>query len=282
VKRLALLVLRAFFRRFGWDLIHVATHDSTALKRIARLLGDRVRLQLQDAGLELDEQWLSRLDDEIGFWIHYFGTDGAQFSNQDVVRKLSRQRDFAFERLFATRLPGNRLRVLDVGAGPVSVVGTRSSRYAITLVAVDPLAAAYSFITELFAVKPPVTTDFAIAEKLDAKFAPRSFDLVHARNCIDHALDPIRAMGQMASLVAAAGWMVLDHADHEGRHERYDGLHRWDLFVLDGRYWAQTSLGAREAFDHQSLGLSMQVEHYMASGKAYSRVLYRRDPEAPS
>ncbi|HET7892216.1 MAG TPA: methyltransferase domain-containing protein, partial [Candidatus Sulfotelmatobacter sp.] len=62
------------------------------------------------------------------------------------------------------------------------------------------------------------------------------FDLVHARNCIDHSKDPLQAIREMVRAVKPGCCVYLNHWISEGRRNKYSGPHQWNLFHHDGRF----------------------------------------------
>ncbi len=85
---------------------------------------------------------------------------------------------------------------------------------------------------------PPVRTRRCDTERLDELFAPDTFDLVHARNTLDHGYDPVRALEQMATVTVPGGVIVLHHHRDVAALEAYKGLHQWNLRIDGGSYVA--------------------------------------------
>ena len=130
---------------------------------------------------------------------------------------------------------GSVVRVLDVGSGPVSHVGTVSDRWRIEITAVAPLAAEYLELCDEFGLprRNGVVNQAGDAETLTESFAEESFDLVHCRNALDHASDPLLGIHQMVAVCKVGGGCFLAHATNEGEKQRYDSLHQWNLAPLD-------------------------------------------------
>ncbi len=126
------------------------------------------------------------------------------------------------------------LRIIDVGAGPVSKLGIRYPGKSIEVVPVDPLAQQYERLLRRFGVEPPVRTIEAHGEHLLSRFAPASFDIAYAVNAVDHSYDPMRIIQNMLALVRPDGVVLLRHRLNEGEHERYVGLHQWNFDVRGG------------------------------------------------
>ncbi len=132
-------------------------------------------------------------------------------------------------------------RILDVGAGPLTFVGFQSPGRTLEVIAVDPLAPAYDELLARHGVLPVVRTQPGDAERLNGLFAPNSFDIVTARNCIDHSYDPLAALESMLAVCKPGCTVLLQHAVAEAEAQHYAGLHQWNLrdeegdFVLAGK-----------------------------------------------
>jgi len=53
------------------------------------------------------------------------------------------------------------------------------------------------------------------AENLTDTFCPDTFDLVYARNCIDHTYNPERAILQMISVVKRNRYVLMEHKPND-------------------------------------------------------------------
>jgi SAM-dependent methyltransferase len=192
------------------------------------------RLRARRAAGDTAGAWQEALPSEAAFWKDYLRTRGAS---------CRAQKEFAFrfdpaaplQRWAEELLPagGGPLRILDVGAGPATWLGKRCAGRTLEIVPVDPLADAYHRLMAEEGVAAPAPTIACEAEELRERFGASSFDLVFARNSIDHARDAFRALSQMFALVRPGGALLLVHALEEGRREFYAGLHQWD-FVMRG------------------------------------------------
>lgn len=74
------------------------------------------------------------------------------------------------------------------------------------------------------------------AERLADAFGENSFDLVYARNCLDHGYDPMLAIQQMLKVVRVGGVVLFEHGVNEGERQGYQGLHQWNFCVSDDRF----------------------------------------------
>ncbi len=281
VKRLLISSLRGVLRPFKWDVAPAPVLDrernnTAVVQAVARNLAERVRVEFERRGFEASPQWLEGIKHELQFWLAHFATEGIEYGGRAVIDDLLHPHQFQYEGLFEDAPAGSTVSVLDVGAGPLSQVGTVGARLGVELRAVDPLAPAYDAILALFGLAPPVAAEFGLAERLVGQFSEESFDLVHACNALDHAMDPLRCIHQMAALVRPGGWVVLDHADREADHQAFQGLHQWNFEVAGGHYRIEDARGHARVIDHDMMGFTMRFEHYTGSGTQCTRVFYRR------
>jgi SAM-dependent methyltransferase len=185
-------------------------------------------------------QWLAGHAEEIAFWDEWLATHGGQWP-ASFSDRIDPQRPL--QPFFEALLPPDlkHARILDVGAGPLTHVGFQSPQRRLEVVAVDPLAPAYDELLARHGVAPVVRTQPGDAERLTDLFAPNSFDIVTARNCIDHSYDPVAALRAMLAVCKPGSTVLLQHAIHEAETQGYAGLHQWNLldeegdFVLTGR-----------------------------------------------
>lgn len=216
-------------------------HYLRLLKRsLARLLGLRHFL------------WRDALGDEVRFWTRYLSSGGLSWKEEYRDRldaALPLQEDV---RACITPRPGHPVRILDVGAGPLTVLGKVWEGWEIQLSAVDPLARQYAEVLAQQQLKAPVPTEECRAEDLAARFGCGVFDLAYARNCLDHSEDPVQAVEQMVEVVRPGGVVLLEHWPDEGESEDYHGLHQWNFRCENGAFiiWnrtCRTDMGARLA-----------------------------------
>lgn len=192
--------------------------------------GDAARLEAQLAA------WFGGIGHELRFWDAWLASRGLRWP-EDYARRLDPDAALDTRAADVARglaRPGGRVRVLDVGAGPVTGLGYRSDGLAVTVDATDPLAPFYATLLARHGVTPPVATRFAPVEDL-LLFVPEGcYDLVHCRNALDHSLDPLRGIEQMLAAARVGGAVLLRHFADEAVREHYTGLHQWNLALRDG------------------------------------------------
>jgi SAM-dependent methyltransferase len=209
--------------------------------------------------------------DELDFWAYWLDTNGARWSD-DYTRRVAPE-PLIDDPLVTDWLDGleqPEVRIIDVGAGPITKLGVRYPGKGITVVPVDPLAVQYERLLQSRGVEPPVRTIQAHGEHLLRHFRPESFDVAYAVNSLDHSYDPVRIIANMVKLVTSDGVVLLRHARNEGENERYCGLHQWNFDAREGDLvvW-------NHAVDHklsEELEPGAQVEAWIEGDEVLVRV----------
>lgn len=192
----------------------------------ARTIGAR---KIDWAARPPEEAWRAAIDGEVGFWVDYLATKGERYPGTYEVRldpNLPLQPEYV-ELIHAE--DGATVRLLDVGAGPLTFLGRVSDRWTLEITAVDALGAQYARILDDAGVVPPVRTQTCESEKLTDLLPADSFDLVGARNTLDHSYDPVLAISQMVAVAKPGAPLVLKHHRNEAEREHYHGMHQWNF-----------------------------------------------------
>eukprot|EP00929_Paragymnodinium_shiwhaense_P104285 TRINITY_DN68586_c0_g1_i1.p1 TRINITY_DN68586_c0_g1~~TRINITY_DN68586_c0_g1_i1.p1 ORF type:complete len:340 (-),score=76.50 TRINITY_DN68586_c0_g1_i1:661-1680(-) len=170
---------------------------------------------------------------EVEFWRNLFkkGEMDKQLS-PDFGLQAEVQQVLSLNATFLTECFGEevlRVDLLDVGSGPLSVMGRRWSNCPaadVHIVQVDPLADYYRDLLVELGHTPP-TLLAANGEKLP--FGDGEFQLVFSRNAIDHTSDPVKSILEMIRVARTC--VVLAHQRNEGFHGNYAGWHFWNFDV---------------------------------------------------
>lgn len=169
------------------------------------------------------------------FWWRWIRTRGLEWP-AEYAQRLDSARPLASHLVpFVEGLP-SPVRVLDVGAGPVTAIGYRLDGKSLEITAVDVLAPQYDQMLRKHGIDPPIRTRYAEGERLSEQFADDSFDLVYAQNSLDHMRDPMETIRQMVRIAKPGAHVVLVHAVDEAESQRYIGLHQWNLSEREGRF----------------------------------------------
>lgn len=185
---------------------------------------------------QVREIWAESLPVETDFWKRWFETKGLQWP-QEYARRVDPALEFQQHlRRFLNTPEGGTARILDVGSGPLTLLGKVWPGRTVELVPVDPLAEHYDKVMAEVGVTPLVRARLGHGERLLDLFPPSSFDLAYAANCLDHSYNPIVCLRQMLAVVKPGCWVVTEHLPNEGQAENYHGLHQWNFTVENGRF----------------------------------------------
>ncbi|WP_027180103.1 class I SAM-dependent methyltransferase [Maridesulfovibrio bastinii] len=174
------------------------------------------------------ELWLKNLPEEANYWYGVIsGFPNKQKQAESFRKKASGELPFPTV-LRPFLIKNSETSILDVGAGPHTVIGLAGLKEKIKIVAIDPLADVYNEILSAFNIVPAIMTQQGIAEELDLDNLGQ-FDLVYSRNAIDHSYNPIKAIENMLLATKKTGTLFIEGAVNEGKRQNYHGLHQWNF-----------------------------------------------------
>jgi SAM-dependent methyltransferase len=125
------------------------------------------------------------------------------------------------------------IQALDIGCGPLTVLGNIWSGGRLEVTGIDPLAYRYSELLLGLGIERPFASLSGYAEELDQHFPEERFDLVFSHNALDHCRDPAAVIRQALRVCRSGGALHFVVFPNEGEHARYSGLHQWN-FDLHG------------------------------------------------
>ena len=170
---------------------------------------------------------------ELLFWDRWLGKRRSDPALAELLRE-DRPVPQGLQR-FVERAPAGRVRILEVGAGPIGAIGEVHPTRQVEVVPTDILADEYNRVLRRRGLRPRIPTLRADMERLAEQFGADAFDLVYAANCIDHTGDAPRAIEEMVRVLRPGGYLVMEHFEDEGAHQDYAGLHQWNLSLAEGR-----------------------------------------------
>lgn len=184
----------------------------------------------------MDAKWTEGIAHELEFWKGWLNTRGDKWP-QEYLDRLNPQfpiQNYLLDYLRPLMPPGSNVNILDVGAGPLTMLGKVHSDYAISIRASDALADYYNALLKQCQVSPPVITEKAFVENLTDVYRPDHFDLVHINNALDHSSDPLKGILQMLMVVKTGHYVIINSFVNEGKKAEYIGLHQWNFDVEGG------------------------------------------------
>ncbi len=179
-------------------------------------------------------QWQKGIKHEVDFWTQWFQTQGLDWKS-DFLNRLNPQLPLQ-DYLIGLLPEASPCSVLDVGAGPLTLLGKVLPGRQLTIVAVDPLANEYDALLRSHGITPIVRTQYCEAERLSEKFQPESFDLVHVQNALDHSYDPLEGIRQMLKVLKRNCCIFMAHLGNEAENEKYVGFHQWNFCREGNRF----------------------------------------------
>lgn len=189
-------------------------------------------------------RWEAGIQSEIRFWDKWFRTKGLRWP-ESYASKLNRHLELQLRP--ASLLPAGQenVKILDVGAGPLTILGKEYKGRKLSIIAIDPLADQYDKLLDKYQIQPFVRTQKLEAEKLKESFKENTFDLVFANNSIDHTYNPKLAIINMLYVVKHNSYILLEHAINEAEKEDYSGFHQWNFSVDENSNFIISSKGQR-------------------------------------
>lgn len=177
-------------------------------------------------------KWEDGKDFELDFWKKWVGNEGGEWPDEFNERIDPR---FKLQSYITKHLDADasQARILDVGAGPLTILGKVWPGHEIKLTAVDALGKQYASMLARKGLEAPVPTETCNTEELTDRFSLDEFDLVHVRNALDHGFDPMLGIAQMLSVVRKGGFVAMYHFANEAETARYGGFHQWNFKVQD-------------------------------------------------
>ena len=166
---------------------------------------------------------------EVEFWHTFISQRGGRWEREFNRRVNPDEPLETWVQGYLDPPAGTAIEILDVGAGPLTILGKVWNGRQIHITAVDPLAVEYTALLRREGIVPLVPILPAEAEQLVTQFGHERFDVVHCANALDHSHDPFRAILQMMSVVKTGGYVLLRHFRREAENRGFTGLHPMEL-----------------------------------------------------
>ena len=220
--------------------------------------------------------WESHLDSELAFWRRWLTEP--LFDKLRSAR-LAEMNDFPRYYIDQTeRAPGERVRVLDVGSGPISTLGDAADGYDVELVCVDALGVQYNALLDEYGFTNLPRIIPLKGEDVESRFGPASFDIVHTANALDHFEDPFLAFEKMYAVCRTGGALIVISVENEGEHQKYLGLHQWNLRADDDGIWLGSRTSTRNLRDVTNSNdiYSWSIIHETAEFRVFCAIVKKR------
>ncbi len=185
----------------------------------------------------------------------------------------------------------DRIRILDLNAGPVSACGTVAEGIEVELVPVDELAFAYDRLLREAGLVPHVPTRFCSVDDILPTFGPEAFDLIFSFNGLDYTADPVAVYRNLLECLKGHGKIITfnEYGQDESRIHREWFRHTHSLrgerpVIRQKGYQrdlADALPEAAVAFSHENGLLRLELRHVPAPPRAVLPDPVRAGPEEP-
>jgi ubiquinone/menaquinone biosynthesis C-methylase UbiE len=176
------------------------------------------------------ETWKENLDSEIDFWNRWLMTKGLEWKDDYLYRMdPAAEATGFFKEVLQTVLVDENYKILDVGAGPMTILGKIFNGIKLNITAVDALADIYDKLNWQDS-RPGIITQQCETEYLSETFDENLFDLIHARNTLDHHYDVLAAFKNILYVTKKGGLVIISHTENEATNNQWNGLHQWNFF----------------------------------------------------
>ena len=156
-------------------------------------------------------------------------------------------------------VPFDKVRLLEVGTGPLSVVGyIPKCGKPIEFVYTDPMAAQYEAVMHRLGLPIVNRVQPVIAENLVTTYGPESFETVFCCNALDHVSNALIALLNVVMVLKPLGRGILCHFEKEAERCHWNGLHQWNFYEERGEFW----IADRE----MQLNISKSLQPYATIG----------------
>lgn len=210
------------------------------------------------------EQWEEQLPEEVRFWRRWL--EGNTEKAEDRAYRLSSHRPFPWWAKPLIKGDPEHIRVLDVGAGPLTSLGDVWEGKEVTILPIDPLADAYSKLMEEYAVTPPIRTLYGTGQDLVSQFGENSFDFIYASDSLDKTDDPIACYQQIMLVLKPGASAVTYHEANKAERHHYETVYQWNFSLKENRLLVWNHEGQWDVLEHLSNVGHSRVEtdrHYI-------------------
>lgn len=151
-----------------------------------------------------------------------------------------------------------KLKLVDVGSGPVTSYFDKIDITAWEIVAVDPLAKLYNRLNKKYNAEYTIQCTKGTGEQIDEIFDRNSFHLVLSQNAIDHSLIPQKFINNLVYICKPGGFIYLSGFIKEGTAANWLGLHKHDLYIIDNNlFWTNWNNTANNINITENLGIAL-------------------------
>lgn len=193
------------------------------------------------------DNWNAGKSEELKFWDTWLMSKGGFWKDsgydwtEDFKTRMdpnSELQEYIVQEIMARGI--NSPVILDVCAGPLTIVNKKFGGKPFILKCFDALADDYSLMLDKYGIFPPVFTRKGDVEDNLVNFP---VDVVHCSNGLDHSYNPLKGIISMVTSIKPGGCVILKHYIREGERGSYQGLHQWNFYLKEDRFFISDAEG---------------------------------------
>lgn len=174
---------------------------------------------------------------EIFFWRNYL-SEHSQFNPYNRLDPEKAKSEFPEDLLKIVKIcsyhfDDKKIKVLEVGSGPISNLIWGVNEKLFDIIAIDPLADVYKKLLKEYNYTLPIQPIKLTGEEIDKFFREESFHITYSCNALDHTKSPKKTLENMYAVTKKEGFVFITSPIREGAKENWRGLHKWDLDLVN-------------------------------------------------
>jgi len=187
---------------------------------------------------------------EMAFWDIELNHKRPKGWRQEMFKDIVLTLDYLYKQF------NEKIKVFELGPGPVGRLSIGWEQGMFDLVAVDPLASEYrrNFIDFPFLVD-------GYGEDLDRLYEKETFHMCYASNSLDHVKCPLKCMKNLFHLTKVDGLIMIQGNAREGERTGWTGCHKYNLFLDGNRLMCEEKSGRLYELT-EGLGLEKMFERH--------------------
>jgi SAM-dependent methyltransferase len=187
--------------------------------------------QSKSYGYAAKARWYAGIYNELEWHEQWLATEADKSLIDRLCDPLQPIRDHVVVKCIEDRINTHEVKILEIGAGPISYVGYTYPHKTVQLTPTDALGREYCQMLNYIGIHPPIRTLPCSGEEVAMCFAENYFDIGYASNALDHTNDPIQIIRNMLAVTKQGGTVILRHFVNESDGGNYEGLHQWNFDI---------------------------------------------------